>query len=426
VIAVWRVFLIGLSLLLVWRIAAVGMSQHLAELAVGGDPGAAQKALAWHGSHPDALLRHAQENAAQDASAAAAQARAAYLASPSQPQPLLALARSATPDTAPETAEAYIRLATQLAPASGNVAVQGADYWLRRGDLAKAMGHWSRALEAEPSQSKTLFPILLRIAEDPQGRSFFADAVRNPPRWWTPFFSEVARRALDLETVRALYALRRDAATSPLPEDERNAYIARLQREGQATEAYLAWVNGLDETRRRHLGLLFNGGFEVDLTDAGFDWRRARLKGSIISTAKTYGTEGERSLHLLFQGTQGPFRHLTQDLYVQPGHYRLLGKVRPDGLKGTGGLQWAVRCGPSAAPVATSERFLGSGQWRDFSFSFELPPACEAPQLVLVSVGERPSDHDLSGAIWFDTLKLRATRPPTPDATPTPAPPPTT
>jgi hypothetical protein len=140
------------------------------------------------------------------------------------------------------------------------------------------------------------------------------------------------------------------------------------------------------------------------------------MRGVVIGTAKTFGSDGESSLHLLFQKTKTPFRHLTQDLYLQPGGYRFLGKVRPDGLKGTGGLQWAVRCGPALAPLATSERFLGSGQWRDFSFAFELPQGCDAPQLLLQSVGERPADHELDGAIWFDALRIRST--------PSPAPPP--
>ena len=415
-IALRRIALVVASLLILWRIAAVGMSQHFANRIPLGDETAAAKALSWHGLQPEARLRQAQQLLEQDPVGAAEQARSAYLVNPSNPQPLLVLAQSAAPDSGPEATQAYVQLATQLAPVNPNVATKAAAFWLGRGDLPRAMEYWSRALEANPGMSKDLFPILLQIAEDPQVRMVFADYARNPPRWWPRFFDEVARRALDVQTVRFLYALRRDARAGPVSETERAAYIARLQREGQATEAYLVWVNGLDEARRQHLGLLFNGGFEVALTDLGFDWRRSKLPGVVMGTAKTFGTDGERSLHLLFQKTKGPFRHLTQDLYLQPGGYRFLGKVRPDGLKGTGGLQWAVRCGPASAPLATSERFLGSGQWRDFSFAFELPQGCDAPQILLQSVGERPSDHDLSGAIWFDTLRIRST--------PSPAPPP--
>ena len=406
--------LVVVSLLVLWRIVAVGMSQHFADRIALGDETAAAKALSWHGSQPAARLRQAQQLLEQHPAGATEQARAAYLANPANPQPLLLLAKSAEPDAVPEATQAYVQVATQLAPSNPNVATNAAAFWLGRGDLPKAMEYWSRALEADPGMSMGLFPILLQIAEDPQVRMVFADYARNPPSWWPRFFDEVARRALDVETVRFLYALRRDARAVPVGEPERAAYIARLQREGKATEAYLAWVNGLDDARRQHLGLLFNGGFEVALTDLGFDWRRSKMPGVVIGTAKTFGTDGESSLHLLFQNTKGPFRHLTQDLYLQPGGYRFLGKVRPDSLKGTGGLQWAVRCGPAAAPLATSERFLGSGQWRDFAFAFELPKGCDAPQILLQSVGERPSDHELSGAIWFDALRIRATPSPAP------------
>jgi hypothetical protein len=405
-IALRRIALVVASLLIFWRIAAVGMSQHFANRIPLGDETAAAKALSWHGAQPEARLRQAQQLLDQDPVGAAEQARSAYLANPANPQPLLVLARSAEPGA--EAPQAYVKVATQLAPVNPNIATKAAAFWLGRGDLPRALEHWSRALEADPGMSRDLFPILLQIAEDPQVRMVFADYARDPPRWWPGFFDEAARRALDVETVRFLYALRRDARAVPIGETERAAYIARLQREGQATEAYLVWVNGLDDARRQHLGLLFNGGFEVPLSDLGFDWRRSKMPGVVIGTAKTFGTDGERSLHLLFQKTKGPFRHLTQDLYLQPGGYRLLGKVRPDSLKGAGGLQWALFCRPASLPVATSERFLGSGQWRDFSFAFELPQGCHAPQLLLQSVGERPSDHELSGAIWFDALRIRS------------------
>jgi hypothetical protein len=417
-IALRRIALVVLSLLILWRIVAVGMSQHVAERIALGDETAAAKALSWHDSQPEARLHQAQQILEQNPVGATEQARAAYLANPSNPQPLLVLAKSAASDAGPEATQAYIKIATDLAPANPKVAIKAAAFWMEQGDLPRAMEYWSRALEADLGMSKGLFPILMQIAENPQARMAFADYARTAPVWWPRFFDEVARRALDVETVRILYALRRDASARPLGETERAAYIARLQREGQATEAYLVWVNGLDDTRRQHLGLLFNGGFEIALTDLGFDWRRSKMRGVVIGTAKTFGTEGERSLHLLFQKTKGPFRHLTQDLYLSPGGYRFLGKVRPDGLKGTGGLQWAVRCGPAAAPLAISERFLGSGQWRDFTFTFELPEGCDAPQVLLQSVGDRPSDHELSGAIWFDALRIRSAPSPIPPQEP--------
>lgn len=417
-IAVRRTVLIVVSLVVLWRIVAVGLAQYYVDRSAHGDETAAAKALTWHGSQPEALLRQARQRLGQDPAGASEEMRRAYRVDPADPDPLLALTNASQKTTSPETAEAYIHRATQLAPANPSVASRAAAFWLDRGDLSKAMQYWSRALEADPGVRKGIFRILLAIAEDPQARLVFADYAPTPPTWWQPFFAEVAQRALDVETVRFLYALRRDAAGSPISEAERGPYISRLQREGMATEAYLVWVNGLDDDRRRHLGLLYNGGFEVAPTDVGFDWRRIPLRGVVIGTAKTFGSDGDRSLHLLFQGTKGPFRHLVQDLYLQPGAYRVYGRVRPDGLKGTGGLQWALRCGANLPPLATSERFIGSGQWRDFSFSFELPQGCQAPQILLQSAGERPSDHDLTGAIWFDALRIRTTPSPTPPPPP--------
>jgi tetratricopeptide (TPR) repeat protein len=414
-----RILLLAIAGLLVWRIVASGMSDYYVDRLKEGDAAAAEKALAWNSHHPAAALRRGIALREADPGQSDDLLRRAYLTSPGDGSALVALALRADNDGDRERAQALIEKAADISPADPTIQKQVAAYWIKQENLEQALRHWSRALEARPSERSNLFPLFLSIAEDARARGALATFAASPPAWWDGFFREVAQRALDTETVRALYATRRAAPGAPLSQDEREAYIARLQRDGRITEAYLVWVNGLSEHQRAYLGILNNGGFEVEPTNVGFGWHVRRTRGVTVNTAKTHGIDGERALHMRFKRREKRFGHLFQPLFLDPATYRLTGRTRTDSLDSIGGLKWIVRCNlPETAVLGESERFLGSGDWRAFSFEFEVPETCSAQELRLVSAGTRAFEHKISGAVWYDTMAIRKIALPTPPKPP--------
>jgi len=416
-----RVLLIAFAAFVLWRITVVGVSNIYIAQHQRGDDSAAGKALAWNPSHPEAAYQLAAGMSADNAAEATTveRLRHAYGLNPTDARPLLALARLAASQGNSEQAGALAAEAAKLRPADPSIQRQAAAFWVSQGNLENAMRHWSQALEADPSARGTIFPILLEIAENPELRGLLVPYLQTPPAWWEGFFAEVARRALDVGTVRSLNSLRRVPGSTPLTAEERKVYIARLQRDGLVTEAYLVWLNGLSEEERAHLGLLHNGGFELPPTNTGFDWHLGKIDGVIIQTATTYGLQGAKALHLIFKRWEKPFRHVHQPLFLDPGVYLISGRVRADSLQSNGGLKWAVRCQlPSAGTLAESERFLGSSEWRDFSFEVAIPESCVAQELRLLSAGQREFEHRMVGSIWFDAISLRRiAAPPQPVAT---------
>jgi hypothetical protein len=88
------------------------------------------------------------------------------------------------------------------------------------------------------------------------------------------------------------------------------------------TQAYLAWVNSLTGTQREQLGLLYDGSFELAPTNWGFDWHMNAKCDALVDRMRTFGSEGTKSLHLLFARYQGPFDGVYQVLFLDPGAYR--------------------------------------------------------------------------------------------------------
>lgn len=403
-----RAALLAIAALILWRAAALGLSSHYAERLRAGDAEAGARALAWNGRQPEALLAQAMALREKDPDGARETLARAFRENPADARPLIALAGMRQAQGDATGAAELLDAAVRLTPADPWIHRQAASLWAAQGDLAKALNHWSQALEADPQVKRQIIPILLVLAEDPRGRAAFGAFTGSPPSWWESFFAELARRALDAEPVRTLYALRRESTRAPVTESERQTYVARLRKDGLIAEAYIEWVNGLGRERREQLGLLYDGGFELEPTNWGFDWHQGGGTQVVIDRARTYGVDGAKALHLLFKRQEHRFSGVHQSLFLDPGSYRLSGRVKTEGLETQGGLKWVVRCLlPEVKDLGESERFLGSNEWRDFGFELQVPESCGLQELRLESAGRRPIEYKISGGAWFDRLAIR-------------------
>ncbi|MGB5832579.1 MAG: hypothetical protein WBG92_11395 [Thiohalocapsa sp.] len=406
-INVWRIALICVAGFLAWRIVATGLGAYYVDRMKAGDESALQQVLTWQPEHPFAQLALGIRLMSEDPERAQALLARAYRANPTDPRPLIILASqfAAADDTT--RANELMDTAASLAPVDPRIQEQVAAYWADRGDAQRALSHLSKVMEAAPAERRRFHPTLLKLAADPVARGLLGPYALLPPPWWESFFKYAAHKAVTLEPVRFLYNVRRDAEATPLTDDERAAYVGRLQRDGLVSEAYLVWINGLDASERQQLGLIYNGGFELELSNEGFGWRVATHKRVDIRSQATYGAVAERSLKLDFRALENRFRHLSQPLFLNSGIYRLSGKARADSLLTKGGLQWQVNCLlPESHRLGESKRFLGSSEWADFEFDFEVPASCESQELRLVSSGTRSFELKIDGNLWFDDMRI--------------------
>ncbi len=398
-----RVGLAVIGFFVVWRVLTLGTAEHFARQRDAGRQ-AIEAALAWYPAHSQALARRAREPGDMDPAQREALLRHALAGNPGDARVLMALAERWWIDGDRDRAAAAVDLAGRAAPADAAVSLAAAAYWLRAGQAQRAASLWDAALHTQPPLKQTLFPAFLRLTEDAPGSGIIRELVRREPAWWPDFFAYAATHALRSETVRDLFTLRREITPPSLA--ERRAYVDRLLRSGRWQQAYLAWMSGLDEEQRGYLGAVYNGSFEIPISGFGFDWNAPPVDGAAVRRRATYGAGGGHALQVAFTGQRVAFTHLFQRLLLVPGSYYITGSVRVDDLHASRGLQWQVNCGAGwEKPLATSERFVGSAQWRTFSFAVTVPAqGCTGQTLRLVALGRRAGDYALSGSIWFDDV----------------------
>ena len=406
--SLWRaVLLLGLAVL-AWRITALGVAGRAVRTLDTGGAAAARQALNWYPGQAAALYRLGVGSLRRDAGAAERLLAAAYLRNPTDQRPLVMLAGIALARGETGQADALVEQAGVLRPVDPWVQQDLGRYWLERGQPQRAFQHWSLALQANPGLSSTLFATFRQLLKAPAMQDAFASLTRAPPPWWNAFFKDTAQRAEAVETIRALYQMRRESTEVPLTFPERQAYFERLLRDGLIEEAYLAWANSLNAQQRQQLGPLFNGGFEGPLTGLGFDWQVGKVARVGIARTHADGDNGQ-ALRLRFRLLREPFDQLAQPLFLSAGAYAVAGSFRSRDLMSEGGFRWVVRCrAPAPTPLGESVRIFGAEAWTPFRFEIEVPRDCLYQDIRLVSADASGLNKTLTdGELWFDDLSIR-------------------
>lgn len=393
---------------LVWRIVAVNLSGF--HLQAGGVD-AATGALAWDKSSPEALYQKGLEALAADQGRSLSYFNAAVSNNPADGLTYAAIGEILEAQGNSRGAELAMRAAAGMAPQRVNVQYQVASFWMRRGDIAQAMKHLDVVLTFGTSLRAELFPDLLKLAENPATReAAFSSLLQQPTVWWPDFFAYAANNATDVETLRALSAMRATGPNLMSPTGLR-AYLQRLQHDRLWFDAYITWLNSLRRDRLNAIGNLFNGDFEEEISNTGFDWIVTPTSQVVVETASTYGTTGSKALRVLFRGPRVQFQHLRQHLLLDPGNYILRGRVRPENLEATEGVRWSIYCHSQTEALARSETIRGTDPWSHFSMSFEVPAKdCAAQTVRLELAGRSPLDFEAKGTVWFDDMSISRRR----------------
>lgn len=403
--------LVFLSIVVIWKIVTLGVAQWY-EQQILNDDDAVAKSLAWVPDQPGVLFRASQLNPNDEKDKISELLQRSLNGNPSDGRVLLSLGHILLDQNEISLADEIVNQATESLPNDAYTHIEASSFWLRRNKLDNAIKSWNVVLQTTPKLKSRIFPLLLSWVEDGILKKSLNNLVLSPPVWWQEFFEYAAKNASRIATLDQLYNLRRQSPTE-ISQKERKAYVTRLQKEGLWSEAFLAWLNGLGPQGLKYMGQPYNGGFETPLTQSGFGWNFDKISGVLVGAEHTFGNQGQRALHFVFQGENRPYKHFYQTLFLAPARYRLTGSVRPDSLISTGGLRWKLRCLTTSSRahfgenLGKSERFLGVGQWRRFSLEFEiLDSNCEAQDLRLESEVKGRGNDVMSGEIWFDSMVI--------------------
>jgi hypothetical protein len=394
-VSLHRMAIVAIALLLLWRIVQVNAVLY-------EDTGRPRLGM---------MTRAQAASSARDKSQETTAMQRILRQNPGEVAALLMLARQLQAEGDSAAASRALRAALELAPLESGTLSLAADHFLRQGDPA-AIEMLARLAEHYPGLRERVFPVLVEAIASGRHRPALDAILRRDPSWLGSFIADSCARGVDLAVV--MPALLRRSASGKAAPNEVACAVERLRSSGRWDQAYQLWLNTLPRERLAEVGFVFNGGFDFLPLAGGFDWilqaRPEREAGHAAQLVQAPGAAGRRMLRVTYNGRRQSGVPAQQYLALAPGRYELSGLGRPEAIKAARGIHWTLRCveaGRPQAVFASSERFLGSSEWRRFSVEVRVAGSCPGQLLQLEPVGDDGAVAFVSGAAWFDELRLR-------------------
>jgi hypothetical protein len=366
-----------------------------------GDP---QAALRLDAAHPQALLRAGMRQLRNGNNAAAIDTARHLLSIEPARGEAFALAARAAIARGDDNASSLLSIAVRRAPSDSTIRGQSAAAGLRAGDLAGAMQQIDALFRlGGPGASRVSMGVVAQ-ADSPQFAEALAATLAADPPWRGSFMHLLGLKgtAAGLDHVNA--ALQRRGNLAP---GETGRWLDRMLDDGRWGEAYAHWIGTLKPVPPS-LPLAYNGGFEEDPTNIGFNWHKVRAAGVATELESDSGATGTKAAHFRFLGIRAAGGDMRLPLLLAPGRYRLALGVRAEYLRSDQGLRWKIRCA-NGTEIAATEPLGDSFQWRRVEIAFEVPATqCPGQWLALENPAIAGSAQQVSGDLWTDDIRVNS------------------
>jgi tetratricopeptide (TPR) repeat protein len=307
-------------------------------------------------------------------------------------------------------AEQAFRKAREVYPISAEAAWRLGNFLLRQGRIPEAFQHIHDAVVTDPKftalavsrcwrSTGDIDQILTKVLPDQADANwgaiqFFVEA-REPVPAMAVWERIVAHRATF--PVSEAFPLLDMLVETHHADDARTVWIQALSAAGIRAEA------GLNDA------LVWNGGFEHEFLNGGFDWRVSAAEGTQMGWDEEIVHSGGRSLRVDFDASANiDFQNLWQYVFVQPAtRYRLSAFFRAQDLSTDSGMRFEIRDVSNAgAPRHFTPNVVGTQSWAEEAVEFTTGSDTKLLQLVLRRTRSEKLGNKIRGSAWVDDVTL--------------------
>lgn len=316
-------------------------------------------------------------------------------------------------------AEQSFEQAVQRAPMMPSLEGNAAAYHAVVGNTERMLAHASRGLELDPASAGEVFTLVWHSTQDPEvlwtelaGKSK-SMSVRDS---YVDFVTRLGRFDLVAQHWKQAGGASRPGLAARF--ETVRPYLQGLMAARRYHEALLVWSDllrqGVVSSRQPGDGnLLFNGGFEQPILNAGFDWQTREYRYVTVefpSCPDGQRTKGDRRcLRMEFTAPHNVEEEpVWQVVPVSGGRlYRLSARIRSDAITSDSGPRLRVHdvlC-PHCLDAST-EPVVGTQGWHDASLTFRTGEQIEFIAVSVWRPRSRVFPMDISGVLWLDSVSL--------------------
>jgi len=313
----------------------------------------------------------------------------------------------------PERSREAFDRAQSVHPISSEVAWRYGNFLLRRGDYLGAFAELRRALVSDPSLTVEAVSECFKATNDPR---LLTNVLPSESQYYlTAMNYFLSQHQMDAAVTvwDQLLTLKQPAQMAQVV-----PLINGLISEERLEDALRLWRQALEAThwpqdQPSDSSAVFNGGFEHDLLNGGFDWREDPISGATFHSDDAVVHSGRRAIRITFDGTANlDFRNLWQLCPVEPGrHYHFAAYMRAEGISTDSGIRFAIQdtLHPATLQILTRD-FVGTQPWSLLEADLVTGPETHLLTIALRRVPSWKFDNKLRGTVWLDDVSLVPTQ----------------
>ena len=303
--------------------------------------------------------------------------------------------------------------AVRLAPAIPRYQWEIANHYLLGGRQKKSLSHFRRFLELDPGDPRPTFRLCLRAFTDPlliwqallEGES---DATLKLA--YVSFLNESGSYTVAYQFWNEIVASSPKISFSVV-----QTYLDQLIANNMIDQASKIWedIETLGVIPRQKTGdsanVVFNGSFEQEPLNAGFDWRLQAQQYLHLDYAGNDCYEGRRCLHVEFTVPSNfDCEPIYQIVPVRPNQrYALTAYARSANISSDSGPR--VRVMDPLCPTCLSSESPsteGTTPWHRIAVEFTTGPKTQSVRISIWRPRSRSFPMEIRGHFWLDSVSL--------------------
>jgi hypothetical protein len=316
-----------------------------------------------------------------------------------------------------DRAEACLRRADFLAPNLPATQWAIANFFLLHGNVDEAFRHFRVVLSGTNTYTAAILNTAWKASNDPKQILDELIPSQGSSQFDYLYFLLGRQRWAEAQDVWARIAASPEKFPAEWARQYMDVLIFNLHRPDQAYEVWSELLKkGLIQPTEDSVSqtLIFNGHFEQDPTNLGFDWRIIPMEGVFAGLDETTYRSAAHSMLIQFSGKANvDYRNVYQLVRVQPNQpYRLSWSMKTEGITTDSGLRMEVRdlYDPHALDQFSDSLIGTTAGWSTSTMDFKTGPKTE---LIVVGVARVPSaklDNQIAGKGWVDDVSLVSTK----------------
>ena len=281
---------------------------------------------------------------------------------------------------------------------------------LQMDDTDAGVEQFKTYIGLNPGEQRNVYALCMALGLSPQ----YIQQKLVPPdmqhlQQWLYFLMDSKQQDAAANAWEELLETGKEKGQAPPSDRDYLRYCDFLIESGKQSDALAVWNALFSQTKITHKpGRIWDGGFELPVTEGGFGWRIGKAPGVRIFLDGDIKTAGQYSLSASFDGTSNPDIYIARQIVpVEQGHkYEVSGYIKTSRITTDNGIFLAVQGYNCAGLNASSQTVTGTNYWEKQSIEFTVPPDCNAVWFGIRRAVSDKLDNKISGDVWIDQISM--------------------